>query len=124
MFRFVCPKFFTFSWITTLVIYTSKYLMTFCQLLIDIRKSFWFSWTRQHLTVYRPLATVEKITRLLRICGTVLQWFQSYLLHRTQSVKIVDFISSETSLLYGVPQDFVLCFHRLLARSSYNALKN
>ena len=66
MFRFACPKFFTFSWITTLVIYTYKYLMTFCQLLIDIRKSFWFSWTRQHLTVYRPLATVEKITRLLR----------------------------------------------------------
>ena len=40
--------------------------------------------------------------------GTVLQWFTSYLLNRTQSVQIHDKCSAPSNLQYGVPQGSVL----------------
>ena len=42
------------------------------------------------------------------IHGTAYSWFKSYLLKRTQRVKIGDSYSEEDELLYGVPQGSVL----------------
>ena len=42
------------------------------------------------------------------VTGVALNWFQSYLTNRTQSVKISDCLSDEQVLQYGVPQGSVL----------------
>ena len=44
----------------------------------------------------------------LGICGTVLNWFQSYLCNRMQSVVIDGVASQPSALRYGVPQGSVL----------------
>ena len=48
------------------------------------------------------------LERELRIEGTALQWFRSFLTERTQRVKINDSYSEEVNLLYGVTQGSVL----------------
>ena len=40
--------------------------------------------------------------------GTVLKWFKSYLVNRTQSIVIDHTVSTPSSLMYGVPQGSVL----------------
>ena len=42
------------------------------------------------------------------ITGTALKWLDSYLSHRTQTVKIGDSFSTKQKLLFGVPQGSVL----------------
>ena len=42
------------------------------------------------------------------ICGTMLRWFESYLVGRIQQVLVKGFLSSELELMYGVPQGSVL----------------
>ena len=42
------------------------------------------------------------------LSGTVLEWFESYLTFRTQSVMINNVQSEPQTLLYGVPQGSVL----------------
>ena len=42
------------------------------------------------------------------ITGTALKWLDSYLSHRTQTVKIGDSFSAKQTLLFGVPQGSVL----------------
>ena len=44
----------------------------------------------------------------LGVCGTVLNWFSSYLSERTQQVSIENTVSESGSVLYGVPQGSVL----------------
>ena len=45
---------------------------------------------------------------MLEINGTVLKWFKSYLVNRTQSIVIDHTVSTPSSLMYGVPQGSVL----------------
>ena len=42
------------------------------------------------------------------ISGTTLEWFRSYLSHRTFCVSLGDSVSSSAPLSYGVPQGSVL----------------
>ena len=42
------------------------------------------------------------------ISGTTLDWFQSYLVNRTQSVKTGNNSSAENEILYGEPQGSVI----------------
>ena len=49
---------------------------------------------------------LQRLQHRYGVGGTALKW--SYLLDRTQSVKIKDVSSSERRVLYGVPQGSVL----------------
>ena len=51
---------------------------------------------------------LQRLQHQYGICGTVLNWFRSYLSNRAQSVRIQDIDSSAKTLLYGVPQGSVL----------------
>ena len=51
---------------------------------------------------------LERLHYRYGINGTVLKWFHSYLLNRTQLVRIKNVLSSNRSLPYGVPQGSVL----------------
>lgn len=51
---------------------------------------------------------LSRLKSYFHIGGTVLNWVQSYLQNRTQSVKIHDFMSDKQPLRYGVPQGSVL----------------
>ena len=42
------------------------------------------------------------------VCGTVFEWFTSYLTNRVQSIKIGSTLSESCKLLFGVPQGSVL----------------
>ena len=57
------------------------------------------------LLLQRP---VQRLQHRHGICGTVLNWFRSYLSNRTQLVRIQEVDSSDKILLYGVPQGSVL----------------
>ena len=52
--------------------------------------------------------TLQRLQHRHGICGTVLNWFRSYLSNRTQLVRIQEVDSSDKILLYGVPQGSVL----------------
>jgi hypothetical protein len=54
-----------------------------------------------HILLYR-------LSNSLGICGTALNWFDSYLSPRTQSVKIKNTTSTPSALEWGVPQGSVL----------------
>ena len=45
---------------------------------------------------------------MVRISGTALHWFTSYLSNRCQQVKIQDYISDAVYIYFGVPQGSVL----------------
>ena len=51
---------------------------------------------------------LERLSSWFGISGSVLNWFSSYLMDRTLSVKVQEYSSSPTNLNYGVPQDSVL----------------
>ena len=51
---------------------------------------------------------IDKL-RALGVCGHLGQWLGSFLLERTQSVKIGDTISEEEKIVSSVPQGSVLC---------------
>ena len=51
---------------------------------------------------------LQRLQQRYDIGGTALQLFKSYLLDRSQSVKVKDVSSSERKVLYGVPQSSVL----------------
>ena len=51
---------------------------------------------------------LQRLQHRYGICGTVLNWFRSYLSNRTQSVRIQEVDSSDKILLYGVPQGSAL----------------
>ena len=51
---------------------------------------------------------LHQLQHRLGISGTALQWFQSYLSGRTQSVSVESVCSTPTPLRYGVPQGSVL----------------
>uniref|UniRef100_A0A669C582 Reverse transcriptase domain-containing protein n=1 Tax=Oreochromis niloticus TaxID=8128 RepID=A0A669C582_ORENI len=51
---------------------------------------------------------IERLKKWVGVSGTALEWFSSYLHHRSFSVAVSDFRSSSTSLTYGVPQGSVL----------------
>ncbi|CAB3992083.1 Hypothetical predicted protein [Paramuricea clavata] len=51
---------------------------------------------------------LERLSHRYGINGTVLEWFKSYLLDRTQSVKVKDALSNDKKLLFGIPQRSVL----------------
>lgn len=53
-------------------------------------------------------ALLDRLHTRYGISGTVLDWFKSYLVNRTQSVKIGNNSSAENKILYGVPQGSVL----------------
>ena len=67
-----------------------------------------------HLDLSAAFDTVDqaKLLEILEveigIKGTALKWFASFLLNRTQKVKIGDEYSDVTNLLYGVAQGSVL----------------
>ena len=51
---------------------------------------------------------LERLSSWFGISGSALNWFSSYLMDRTLSVKVQEFSSSPTNLNYGVPQGSVL----------------
>ena len=51
---------------------------------------------------------LERLSSWFGISGSVLNWFSSYLMDRTLSVKVQEYSSSPTNLNYGVPQGSVL----------------
>ena len=51
---------------------------------------------------------LQRLQHRYGICGTVLNWFRSYLSNRTQLVRIQEVDSSDKILLYGVLQGSVL----------------
>src|SRR5437899_2372996 len=51
---------------------------------------------------------LERLSSWFGISGSVLNWFSSYLMGRTLSVKVQEYSSSPTNLNYGVPQGSVL----------------
>ncbi|CAB4028471.1 Hypothetical predicted protein [Paramuricea clavata] len=51
---------------------------------------------------------LERLSYRYGINGTVFEWFKSYLLDRTQSVKVKDALSNDKKLLFGFPQGSVL----------------
>lgn len=51
---------------------------------------------------------LERLKHWVGVSGTALEWFCSYLHHRSFSVVVSEFRSSSTSLTYGVPQGLVL----------------
>ena len=51
---------------------------------------------------------LDRLNTTFGLSGTVLEWFKSYLINRTQSVIIDDVTSEPRTLLYGVPQGSVL----------------
>ena len=51
---------------------------------------------------------VERLHQRYGVCGTALKWFESYLLNRTQTVKIKEVESTNKTLLFGIPQGSVL----------------
>ena len=51
---------------------------------------------------------LDRLNVSFGLSGTVLEWFRSYLVGRTQSVIINDVTSEPRTLLYGVPQGSVL----------------
>ena len=51
---------------------------------------------------------LDRLNTSFGLSGTVLEWFKSYLINRTQSVIIDDVTSEPRTLLYGVPQGSVL----------------
>lgn len=51
---------------------------------------------------------LERLSTWFGIRGSVLSWFTSYLIDRTQSVKVHEYSSSPSDLKYGVPQGSVL----------------
>ena len=51
---------------------------------------------------------ISRLDNSFGIRGSALDWFKSYLTHRTQAVQIEKKISPEKHLLYGVPQGSVL----------------
>jgi hypothetical protein len=58
-------------------------------------------------TVDHPIL-IQRMSDRLRIGGTALSWFKSYLEDRTQKVSINDALSLAIRLLFGVPQGSVL----------------
>src|SRR5437899_11356806 len=51
---------------------------------------------------------LERLSSWFGISGSVLNWFSSYLMDRTLSVKVQEYSSSQTNLNYGLPQVSVL----------------
>uniref|UniRef100_A0A3P9C9L9 Reverse transcriptase domain-containing protein n=1 Tax=Maylandia zebra TaxID=106582 RepID=A0A3P9C9L9_9CICH len=51
---------------------------------------------------------LERLKHWVGVSGTALEWFSSYLHHRSSSVVVSDFRSSSTSLTCGLPQGSVL----------------
>ncbi|XP_034562467.1 uncharacterized protein LOC117829052, partial [Notolabrus celidotus] len=51
---------------------------------------------------------VARLSQLVGICGTALEWFKSYLSNRSMSVRIGNSVSDSAPLLYGVPQGSIL----------------
>jgi hypothetical protein len=51
---------------------------------------------------------LNRLSFLYGFTDTVLEWFTTYLSNRRQSVKVLNTLSSEDKLIYGVPQGSVL----------------
>ncbi len=51
---------------------------------------------------------IKRLSHLVGIRGTVLEWFKSYLSHRSSSVKFGNFVSSTVPVTCGVPQGSVI----------------
>ncbi len=51
---------------------------------------------------------VIRLSHLIGISGTVLEWFKSYLSHRSSSVKYGNFVSTTVPVTCGVPQGSVI----------------
>ncbi len=51
---------------------------------------------------------IKGLSHLVGIRGTVLEWFKSYLSHRSSSVKFGNFVSSTVPVTCGVPQGSVI----------------
>ncbi len=51
---------------------------------------------------------IKRLSHLVGIRGTVLEWFKSYLSHRSSSVKYGNFVSSTVPVTCGVPQGSVI----------------
>ena len=51
---------------------------------------------------------LNRLTEWFGITGCALKWFSSYLIGRSQAVKVNDTLSSDTDLSCGVPQGSVL----------------
>ena len=85
--------------------------MTFLELLMIRRKSFWFSWTYQlHLILSITILNIllNRLQTQYGFTDTVIKWFESYLRGRSQRVVFGSIESDPQPVISGVLQGLVL----------------